>query len=453
MLWKIPVLFVLRIHAFTDLKLLIYDTLPGKILNKWNEGYFEENIILPGENKYLFVEVTGTPITIMGTLEQPIRPNDDSEVVGNDGEGGTENPEPPWLDNDDILLYVINAPPNIPYQIIRNSVPIVSGMSDEHGRIVVTGFDKIEPVIGGMLHLYPDSLAERAQPWHTLVFDDKNRNTLHPDSEESLIYTPQAYAKIFVTGDIEVTNFNLDGTLPIPYLNKKYVGGGLIWVPIIPGHKAIQMDINGMSTTLLFEAIRDTNGITVAKNESSTIKVVNPTRPIHYAEATVGTTAFAIATYDGTLNAIISETIEGNIEIKNYYKLNRDPPPPPPPRGGDPLSGYVDVYVNGKLVDNIHLGENPFPPGLGRFATPNPTGFGTSVIERSVEYTYPPVVLAGTAIVDVKTGDFVEFYVYAHINGDIDEYDVPDRYRLVSQSGESTAIVTILSASINTGMQ
>ena len=413
------------------------DVPPGKTLKQGTHGTpINEGVVFPSDDTYLYVNNWGDPVTIKGVS------------VGLDV---TENPEPPWLDNDDILLYVINAPPNIPYQIIRDSVPIVSGMSSPDGIIIVGGFDKVEPVGGGTLILYPDSLAERAQPWHTLVFDDKNRKTLHPDSDESIIYTPHAYAKIYVTGDVTVTDFSLDGTLPLPYLNKEYIGGNEIHIPIVPEHHTIHLKINGMATTLPFKAIQGGTGTTVAEPVNSVIKKVDLESPIYHAEATAGTTAFAIASSDGDLIVVISETISGEVKITNSYLLE-NPPRPPAPRPWDPLSGGVVIYINGDEYSKVVLGENKFPPGEGTIATPTNQGDGTTLVIREVHYEYPDFTFTGATTIPVNIGDFVEFYVYANVNGEIDEYDVPNRFTLLSESGESRAEANIRSAHISTDM-
>jgi hypothetical protein len=154
--------------------------------------------------------------------------------------------------------------------------------------------------------------------------------------------------------------------------------------------------------------------------------------------------AYAIATSDGTLNAIISETISGTASISNTYTLQAVPPPPPPPARKDPLSGWVDVFVNGNLVQQKTLGVNPYPDFVKTSSTVG------NVVSRSVTYSYPDYTLSGSVSVPVKSGDFVEFFVYAKVFGEIDGYSAPSGFTIASSSGVSSATANIRDAHIQT---
>ena len=146
------------------------------------------------------------------------------------------------------------------------------------------------------------------------------------------------------------------------------------------------------------------------------------------------------------VNAIITETISGTVFIQNTYILEQNPPVPPPPVRRDPLSGWVDIFVNGALVKQTSLGINP-NPGFTETNT-----VSTNTVTRSVTYTYGDYVLIGNTAVIVSAGDFVEFYVYAKIHGDIDGYAAPGEYSIVSSSGTSSATANIAFAHIQTSM-
>ena len=426
-----------------NLNLFIFDTLPGKILNKWNEGYFEENIILPGENKYLFVEVTGTPITIMGTLEQPIRPNDDSEVVGNDGEGGTE-------DKGDKLIDIINAPTNTPYQIIYDGRPVVSGMSSPDGKIVVWGFENTGEPKGGMLHLYENSLSDRA-PKGTFVFDDLNQNTFHLATKEDLVYTAHTYVAVDVSVDTAITDISLESThLPentdrvkktLTHIEKNYVYGETAYIPVIPGYDTINLTINGVTNVLEYGTFLNIDPPLSAERES-TIKRGNPFGSILSTEATTGVTARFVAPSNGNLIASIEETISGEIEIDNDYVFTTAPSQPTFTETQNPLAGYVDIYVNGVWKKTVDLGVNPNSSDESGVSPA-----GQTEVSKTKKYTYTEHDLDGTVSVPVSTGDFVEFYVYAKIDGTLSDY-TSESHELVSKLGHSNTIVEIKSAKI-----
>ena len=311
------------------------------------------------------------------------------------------------------------------------------------GQIIIDEINDAPSTVGGVLHMYPDSLAYRGD-FSTVIFDELNSEIIHIPTND-WVYTTHAYAAIPVTGSITVTNLSLDETLPIPYLDKVYLDGDTIHVPVLPLHDTIHLEINGIDTSLQYSNILGGTGITIADTTISVITKNDPSSPIHLAEAKAGTVAYAIASSDGTLKAIISETISGRITITNTYHLEETPPPPPPLTRIDPLTGEVDIYINGILEQQITLGVNPYPD----FAEDSTGGL---VVTQSVSYTYPDYTLSGATSIPVQAGDFVEFYVYAKIYGQIDSYQTPSGHVLLSSSGISSATAQIRSAYITTDM-
>ena len=441
----------------------LYDTLPGIQLMTASNEQFKELVTFPTEPAYLHVKLNaGGYVTIRGEAY--------------DGET-------------DIFLYVNNVGEFTPYKITKNEYPIAVGMSNHDGQIIVDDFeiDENSPsLLGGHLYLYPDASkyykipptevagdapntfltqdeirdrvengrmdiddslwVNNAESFGKVVFDTLNHETIPIETDENLMYVAHAYAVIHVTGDVKISKLSLDEDVPTPYLDGEYSGRDRIYVPVIPGYETMHLEINGIPATMEFAAILGGTGITIADPASSSIKRVSLTSPIHYASAIAGTSAFAIATSDGNLKAVVSETISGEIEIENTYKLRMIPPPPPEPPNNDPLSGVVDIHINGvKYGQTIVLGVNPNPAFT-------PTNTGELTVIRGVHYSYPDYVLTGTVTVPVQTGDFVEFFVYAHIDGEIDEYDTPSGHILLSSSGTSSATVNIRSAHITTDM-
>ena len=360
--------------------------------------------------------------------------------------------------NNPYLLEILDSKPNMPYQIVKEGHTLFTGLTDANGRINIENNDEnldgITENRGGVLLIYPDSLGYRGS-FSTVVMDRLNMNTLHLDTQEDKIYVVHAYATIPATGDITVDNLRLvqssDRTIPaleIEYLNRNYSDGELIYVPVIPGYNTILLDINELETSLMFSSILGGTGLKIADSVSSTITKNSPIEEILSAEAVAGTMEFVFASGDGTLNAQITETITGHMTISNGYVIQvvpDPPPPPPPPPRIDPLEGYVDIYVNGvKRQPTIELGINHLPDF-------KPAGTVADFsITRSVTYDYADYTLSRAVSIPVKTGDFVEFYVYGKISGAIDGYSAPSGFFIASESGVSTATVEIKSASILT---
>ena len=399
----------------------LYDTLPS-YQHLVLQDTFEAQYAFPQGVSYLYVEPNGGTVTLKA-------------------EQHTDTP----------FLKITDVTPDTPYRVIKDGHTIVAGMSDHTGRILVeernnTGYDgEGTTLAGGTLHLYRDALTYRGH-LETLVFDDMHQRIIDLDTSKNEIYTVHMYVRIPVTGTVSITDTSLDGTQDIPYIDGDYSDGDSLNVPVLPGFDAIHMRINGIQTSLRYADILGSTGITIAEPKTSQITQNSVSSPIRYAESTAGTLAFAIATADGRLKAVISETISGSISITNTYRLQAVPPPPPAIPRNDPLTGEVDIFVNGQFREHITLGINPYPD----FAFTS-VRHGSDVVQ-SVRYSYPQHTLAGTASIDVRTGDIVEFYVYSKIHGAISRYAPPEGHVVVQSYGTSIAIAAIQSTHINTDM-
>lgn len=393
----------------------LYDTLPSKTKRDLTGGTFETKFEFLEHPTYMYVEPNGTSITIKG-------------------EASVDIP----------FLKISNVTANIPYQIKQNNAAIITGMTSTTGQILIDNVNGTSLAVGGILHLYPDSLAYRGS-FDAMVFDNLNDETIPINTIEDKTYVVHAYAKIPVVGNITVTGVNLDAALDLPYLNKQYVGGDM-HVPVIPGYDTINLTINEMPASINYADILGGVGIKISEPSTSTITSNSPDVPFSSAEATTGTVAYAIAQSDGTIKAIMTETISGTVSITNKYILELVPPIPRPMMKQDPLSGWVDIFVNGVLIKQTTLGINPNPV----FEQINT--ISGNVVTRSVTYTYADYTLSGNVSVDVNAGDFVEFFMYSKIHGDIESYTAPDGHRIVSSSGVSSATANIRSAHVQTSM-
>ena len=399
----------------------LYDTLPS-YRHLVLQDTFEAQYTFPQGVSYLYVEPNGGTVTLKA-------------------EQHTNTP----------FLKIVNVTPDTPYRVIKDGHTIAAGMSDHTGRILVgeNNNDSYDgegtTLAGGMLHLYRDALTYRGH-LETLVFDDMHRRVISLDTSKNEIYTVHMYVRIPVTGTVSITDTSLDGTQSIPYIDGDYNNGDSLNIPVLPGFDAVHMRINGIQASLRYAEILGSTGITIAESKTSQITQNSVSSPIRYAESAAGTLAFAIATADGRLKAVISETISGSISITNTYRLQAVPPPPPAIPRDDPLTGEVDIFVNGIFREHVTLGINPYPDFA--FASVRQ---GSDVVQ-SVRYSYPQHTLAGTASIDVRAGDMVEFYVYSKIHGAISRYVPPDGHVVVQSYGTSVAIAAIQSAHINTDM-
>jgi len=407
-------------HTEVSISEYVYDTGVDYYTSEEFTGEFNTNVTFPNEKFYLMVYPDGGTISIRGTGIE---------------ETGTN-------------LKITNLPANIPYQIEKDSEVIGSGVTSSAGAIDIEklNVEEGEETLGGYLHLFPDSLTYRGE-FSTVILDNLNGESIHVDSDNDLVYVVHAYAMIPTVGDVAVSDLYLSNdseTLSLDYLNKNYTNSENILVPIIPNYKVINFMVDDISISLSYSSILGGTGINIIEPSISTVNLVDYSSRILSAESTVGTTSYVIATTDGTVNAIVTETISGTVNISNTYYLEKIPPIPPVPIRRDPLSGWVDIIINGEFVESLSLGVNPYPD----FTTSGTQSDTTAT--QSVSYSYPDYVVSGAMSIDVESGDFVEFYLYAKIHGDIDNYSVPSGYTLEGEKGTSTSTVKITQGSIIT---
>ncbi len=402
----------------------------------WEFGpAINEEFVFPITNSYIIIEPNGQTVRI--------RASNDSHSNG---------------DFDSSVLSITNIDPSTPFRIMKDDKVMATGVSNRNGGIYTVSLnldtdigDKTDE--GWKLHLYPESSVHR-DLFDFVIFDpinDQKIQKTHTDDDERTVYVTHTYVRLPLVGGINVTDMRLledDGgnlmPLNLDYLNK-YYDGNTIEVPIIPGYDSIDFYANGIHANIKYVDVLGRPEIMIAEPDSSHVSYIHPSRDIRSVETRVGTTAYAIATSAGTMHAIVSETLSGSATITNKYDLQKIPPPPPPPRRYDPLTGWVEVYVNGDLQKRTELGIDAFPD----FTNSHDRSGRTVTV--GVEYAYPTTFMQATVSVDVEPGDFVEFYLYGHIQGDIEEYVAPRGWRIVSESGESSAHVTLHSASILTG--
>ncbi len=409
--------------------ILYYDKSPVIELLTFTTNFVGNTIpTTAGKQYYLIAEPNGGTITVTGI---------------------TYNPSAPYLK-------ITNIPSNIPYEIVKDGYVSASGMAPERGPLTllltdvdVKGTQVATPT--GTLYLYPDSLAYRGS-LSTVVFDNINDKTIHIPTVDDKVYVVHAYVQIPVTGSITVTNTNLSagtlgtslGALSLSYLNGNYTNGDLIKVPVIPGYLNINVDINGVTTTTMIPNVLGGTGIKVANPATQTINDQDTDSALAFIESTTGTIAYAISTTTGNLNANFLAVISGSASLTNTVILTTPPPPPPPVIRKDPLTGWVDVYKNGVLVQSIQLFFNDQP-----IFTSSHLVSDLSQIQTAT-YSYTQTTITGTSVTSVTPGDMIEYYLYAKVHADGIPLAPPSGYIVSTVTSQGMATATIHSGSVNT---
>jgi len=213
------------------------------------------------------------------------------------------------------------------------------------------------------------------------------------------------------------------------------------------------MDVNGVHSTIRLQDLPDVTGGKPVPPVTSQNSDFNADGSIAGISSDAGSAAFAVATDQGQMYAIVTLSVSGDSAFSQDVSLHFTPNPPPPPPPRDPLSVYIDVYRNGNLVKSemVYYDDKPV-------FTPLNSLNGMSIIQAT-DYHYNQRTVSAMILVDVKPGDFVEFFVRNHIYAE----GIPIPYSLVPKSSggtysidkvvsAATATSRIHSGSILTGM-
>ena len=299
--------------------------------------------------------------------------------------------------------------PSVPYVMELDGRALHSGITTERGTI---------PFVDGLpgsftLRLYPDSASYRGA-FSTVVFDPRAGESVRVAGEGDSVYTVHTWAQVPVTGTVTVSDVEVrtrDGTgLRLEYLDGEYSAGagdgGRIWVPVIPGHFSIHMRINGVDAALRYSDALGGSNVRVIPASTSTVSRASVDGPIQSICASAGTSAYAIASSDLPIVAIISSTMSGTAYIEHEHAARTVRT-----CVRDPLTGWITAYKNGELVYESNRIVD-YNPAITRSSTVNGEGFGVT----RATFQYDRVAIDETVVVnDVSVGDFVEFHVHANI--------------------------------------
>jgi len=299
--------------------------------------------------------------------------------------------------------------PSIPYVMELDGKALHSGITSKRGTI---------PFVEGLpasftLRLYPDSASYRGA-FSTIVFDPRAGESIRVAGDGDHVYTVHTWAQVPVTGTVTASDVEVrtrDGTgLRLDYLDGEYSAGagdgGRIWVPVIPGHFSIHMKINGVDAALRYSDALGGSNVRVIPASTSTVSRVSFDAPINSIGASAGTSAYAIASSDLPIVAIVSSTMSGTAHIEHEHVARTVRT-----CMRDPLTGWVTAYKNGELVYESRRIID-YNPTITRSSTVNGEGLGVT----RAEFEYGRVAIDETVVVDdVSVGDFVEFHVHANI--------------------------------------
>ena len=403
----------------------VYDTLPVKQVGPTMEGDFNVRFE-PVSDVYLVIDSTNS-VGIAKIRAMNVDSRDFLRISGMDG--------------------------SLAYKITFGNSSIEAGITN--GDITINSFELPMEKNPLWLHLYDKSmLYQGSAPIGMIVFDGINGQNIKINHTDNIVYNVHAYVKIPVIGNVTIDqvvlydkNDSSLSRLTLSYLNDEYHGGDSIFVPVIPGYKTITMSIDGIDATLNVADVLGGTGLRISDPKSNTVSIVSDSS-IHQIKSTVGVVTYMIPQSDGNAKAHIRVSVSGNSEITNtktYFENN--PPLPPPPAPRDPLTTWIEVYVNGekKETKQIFFSDSPVENHRGG-------NVGQHSVYHTADFTYLDVLVFDTISVPVKEADFVEFHFYNEILAYGTVPSTPIGFSVFKNQGHATATATLDYASINTSM-
>ena len=309
-------------------------------------------------------------------------------------------------------------------------------------------------------------------------------NPLYDDdgNERHEVYTVHTYVKSPMSASVTIANMTLLSrnvtelpNLELDYINGAYAQDSTLYVPVVPEYKGFGMNVDALYAEVLYADVLNPPSIQIAIPTTKSEITLNESGPILEALATTGTVAYYMAT-DSNVKVQIIMSIDGELQIENTYvgcKTTRNPPPPP--RTWDPLEAWAEVWINGikkQTTDDdnrIYLGKNEFPAETvlrldyndlnmaerDKLEDESPVTWSSCGVDDrfaiidTVDYQYPTYPVIGAIEVnDLTAGDIVEFFIYAHVNGGIEEYMPPPDVVINHEYAIAEATVQIISASV-----
>ena len=435
-------IFDVHYNRVTNFDHKVYDTLPVKLEIQFPAGNFEARLepgeLLSGQNdqKYLIVDAPYGGISkIYGKVRTGIDP----------------------------LLSIDNLPPDTAYRLSGDGGrTLYVGTTYHDGRISLGDYG-IYSGHGGILELYTGSPTWVMQQQQnddddgsgTIIFDHINDRVLTIQGETDIphdqMYSVHAYVKIPITAqNVTISQIRIND-LRIAYLDGIYNVGDSVHVPVIPTYNTIHMMIEQIPVSLAVEDVLGGSNVRIADTTSSTVSIKRPDAFTGEISSTAGAVTFMISNTDGNAKVQVQATVSGDSQITNTRKFADIPPPPPPPTPRDPLSTWIEVYVNGQLfpIDGKSKTQIFFSDEPVEMHTSGISGFSTW---HTADFEYPPVRVVDTISVPVNSADFVEVYFYVRIDAEGSIPPVPPSTVEYQRNSEATATAILKSASIIVSM-
>ncbi len=406
----------------------LYSTYPLKPLSTFTAANFETQYTIPVTPGPLYVIMKG-----------------DNSII----KAESYNP------TTDSLLKIYGLPANTIYQITKNSITGVEGVTDGSSSGLQLNSQQItiaqQDDPGVTLLLYPSSMYYRG-PFSTAVFDLQHLNITHLSTSSDQVYVPFAYIQIPVAVPATITDVKINHDVTLGYLDGNYSPGSSLFVPIIPGEQEVDITVNGQTLSIPLNAIENPVGLKAIPVITNTNAQYSSTGQITSIDVNTVTSAFAIAPNTGRMFATAALRVSGESSLTSDVSMYFVPNPPPPPRPRDPLSVYVDVYVNGQFVksDLIYYDSDPI-------FSPLQAMNGLTYLQAE-NYKFKQTTTIGNEFVNVNAGDMVQFIIRTTVHADgqpitIKPYAVTGGVvKLGSTTSAASATANIYSGTIITGM-
>lgn len=406
----------------------LYSTYPIKPFNTFTAANFETQYTIPATQGPVYVVMKGDSSTIKAESFNPAT---------------------------DSLLKIYGLPANTIYQVAKNSITGVEGVTDgspsglQLNSQQITIAQQDDP--GVTLLLYPHSLYYRGT-FSTAVFDLQQMKVTHLPTSSDQVYVSFAYIQIPVAGQAKITDVKINHDVTLGYLDGNYPPGSSLFVPVIPGEREVDITANGQTLSIPLNAIANPVGLKAVPVISNTNSQYSSTGQITSIDVNTVTSAFAIAPNNGRMFVAAALRVAGESSLTSDVSMYFVPNPPPPPRPRDPLSVYVDVYVNGQFVksDLIYYDSDPI-------FSPLQAMNGLTYLQAE-NYKFKQTTTIGNEFVNVNAGDMVQFVIRTTVHADgqpitIRPYAVTGGVlRPGGTTSAASATASIYSGTIITGM-
>jgi len=419
---------------FSDFSFILYDTLPSYEITKFTEGAFEEILIFPSEQTYIYVKLDGGGnSTIKGEIFDPSL---------------------------DVFFKVDGLPADIAYDITKSGITGIVGKTSSSGEISLLSNDVdfgVSSSPGGILTIYPDSVTYMGDLGIGMI-DVYNEYSISLSIGDDMAYIPQNYVYWVFPTMVEFENVMIDD-ITINYLNKNYTKNEAVLIPVIPGANTIYATINGEDVEILMRDVSSTTQTKQVPQESSTSSNYGVGESVS-TSSNISTSTFLTATHTGTMYVNLDFKVGGSVEFTmdstytggfetsqvcmwhgasspsrtfscNYYSTPNNP---------GSISNMISLTadqqtqltaaLNGGQLTNLtvevdiirNMGAADDAESYLIYTSNSAEAYSTSTfseagydISNQVYVTYPMTTVSGNIAIPVTVGDMMEFVVRVNL--------------------------------------